>query len=164
MIGVFRIHRPAGSMLDCGADSAAHQQFGSSYNCHYTNGTAGVASISRKQLAGLADPARRPASLDLGITDEQLIQRRSAGSSSCNANAAAISPSFRRARPHAHHVGTEAVSQQWTRISNDLIHRIATLLPDNFGRRRPNASVPRRLAQIVCRSWTAWSMSSALSA
>jgi 4-oxalmesaconate hydratase len=32
----------------------------------------------------------------------------------------------------AHHVGTEAVSRQWATISNDLIHRICTLLPDNF--------------------------------
>jgi 4-oxalmesaconate hydratase len=32
----------------------------------------------------------------------------------------------------AHHVGSEAVSRQWSRLSNDMIHRICTLLPDNF--------------------------------
>jgi 4-oxalmesaconate hydratase len=32
----------------------------------------------------------------------------------------------------AHHVGTEAVSRQWAAVSNDLIHRLCTLLPDNF--------------------------------
>ena len=32
----------------------------------------------------------------------------------------------------AHHVGTEATGIEWTRMSNDLIHRICTLLPDNF--------------------------------
>jgi 4-oxalmesaconate hydratase len=32
----------------------------------------------------------------------------------------------------AHHVGTEAIGIQWARVSNDLIHRICTLLPDNF--------------------------------
>ena len=32
----------------------------------------------------------------------------------------------------AHHVGSEAISRQWTTICNDLIHRICTLLPDNF--------------------------------
>jgi 4-oxalmesaconate hydratase len=31
-----------------------------------------------------------------------------------------------------HHVGNEAVNQVWSRVSNDLIHRICTLLPDNF--------------------------------
>jgi 4-oxalmesaconate hydratase len=32
----------------------------------------------------------------------------------------------------AHHIGTEAVSVEWTRINNDLIARICALLPDNF--------------------------------
>jgi 4-oxalmesaconate hydratase len=32
----------------------------------------------------------------------------------------------------AHHVGTEAVGREWAVVSNDLIHRICTLLPDNF--------------------------------
>ncbi len=32
----------------------------------------------------------------------------------------------------AHHVGTEEISKVWSRVSNDLIHRICTLLPDNF--------------------------------
>ncbi len=37
-----------------------------------------------------------------------------------------------RASGMAHHLGTEAVSVEWTRVSNDLIHRVCTLLPDNF--------------------------------
>jgi 4-oxalmesaconate hydratase len=37
-----------------------------------------------------------------------------------------------RAAGMAHHVGTEAVSQEWTRVSNDLIYRLTQLLPDNF--------------------------------
>jgi 4-oxalmesaconate hydratase len=32
----------------------------------------------------------------------------------------------------AHHVGSEATGIEWSRMSNDLIHRICTLLPDNF--------------------------------
>ena len=32
----------------------------------------------------------------------------------------------------AHHVGTEATGIEWSRMSNDLIHRICTLLPNNF--------------------------------
>jgi 4-oxalmesaconate hydratase len=31
-----------------------------------------------------------------------------------------------------HHVGDEAVSQHWSRVSNDLIHRVARLYPRNF--------------------------------
>ena len=31
----------------------------------------------------------------------------------------------------AHHVGTEATSQQWTRLCNNLIHRVVGLFPEN---------------------------------
>jgi 4-oxalmesaconate hydratase len=32
----------------------------------------------------------------------------------------------------AHHVGDERTSLDWTRASNDMIHRVCTLYPDNF--------------------------------
>ena len=99
---------------------------------HYTTEPPAVHVFRDKQLAGLADPARRPASLDLGIGDDvlresvqpQLRLQRERGS-----DLTIFSP---RASGMAHHVGTEEVSRQWTRISNDLIHRICTLLPENF--------------------------------
>ncbi len=37
-----------------------------------------------------------------------------------------------RAAGMAHHVGNAEVSRVWTGISNDLIHRITQLLPNNF--------------------------------
>jgi 4-oxalmesaconate hydratase len=37
-----------------------------------------------------------------------------------------------RASAMAHHIGSEAVSLQWTRICNDLIHRVCRLYPENF--------------------------------
>lgn len=37
-----------------------------------------------------------------------------------------------KASAMAHHEGDEAVSRIWTRINNDLIHRVTTLFPDNF--------------------------------
>jgi 4-oxalmesaconate hydratase len=37
-----------------------------------------------------------------------------------------------RAAGMAHHVGSEEVSNQWTQISNDLIHRVCNLFPKNF--------------------------------
>src|SRR3712207_6212936 len=99
---------------------------------HYTTEPQAVHLFRDKQLAGLADPARRPASADLGLSDDALRQRdepqlrlqRERGS-----DLTIFSP---RASGMAHHVGTEAVSREWTRVSNDLIHRICALLPDNF--------------------------------
>ena len=99
---------------------------------HYTTEPAAVHAFRDKQLAGIADPARKPATTDLDLTDEQLLKsvepqlrfQRSRG-----ADLTIFSP---RAAGMAHHVGTEAVGRQWARVSNDLIHRICTLLPDNF--------------------------------
>jgi len=99
---------------------------------HYTTEPQALQLFRDKQLAGLADAARNPASTDLGISDEilvksvepQLRMQKDRGS-----DLTIFSP---RAAGMAHHVGTEAVSLQWSSISNDLIHRICTLLPNNF--------------------------------
>jgi 4-oxalmesaconate hydratase len=101
-------------------------------HCHYTTEPLAFHQFRDKQLAGLADPARKPASTDLGISDEALVKsvapqlrlQRERGS-----DLTIFSP---RAAGMAHHVGTEAISQQWARASNDIIHRLCTLLPDNF--------------------------------
>jgi 4-oxalmesaconate hydratase len=37
-----------------------------------------------------------------------------------------------RASAMAHHVGDEAVSTEWARVCNDLVHRVVTLYPDRF--------------------------------
>jgi 4-oxalmesaconate hydratase len=99
---------------------------------HYTTEPQALQSFRDRQLAGLADAMRRPTSTDLGITDEMLVQsvqpqlrlQRERGS-----DLTIFSP---RAAGMAHHVGTEAIGRVWTTMSNDLIHRICTLLPDNF--------------------------------
>jgi len=99
---------------------------------HYTTEPQALHQFRDKQLAGLADAMRRPLSTNLGISDDmlresvapQLKLQKERGS-----DMTIFSP---RAAGMAHHVGTEAVSMQWTSMSNDLIHRICKLLPDNF--------------------------------
>ncbi len=99
---------------------------------HYTTEPQALLTFRDKQLAGIADPARKPASTDLGITDEMLVKsvepqlrlQKERGS-----DLTIFSP---RAAGMAHHVGTEAVGREWAQVSNDLIARICTLLPDNF--------------------------------
>jgi 4-oxalmesaconate hydratase len=74
---------------------------------HYTTEPQPLLAFRDKQLAGLADPMRKPATTELGITDEQLIQsvqpqlklQRERGS-----DLTIFSP---RAAGMAHHVGTE---------------------------------------------------------
>ncbi len=99
---------------------------------HYTTEPQALFQFRDKQLAGLADATRKPATSELGITDEVLIQsvqRQLAFQKERGSDITIFSP---RASGMGHHVGTEAVSQEWTRVSNDLIHRICTLLPQNF--------------------------------
>jgi 4-oxalmesaconate hydratase len=99
---------------------------------HYTTEPQAMHLFRDKQLAALAEPARKPSSTDLGISDDevrrsvepQLKMQRDRGS-----DLTIFSP---RAAGMAHHIGTEAISMQWTRMSNDMIHRVCTLLPDNF--------------------------------
>ena len=80
-------------------------------HCHYTTEPAALHAFRDRQLAGLADPARRPTArrlADLGISDEALVQsvqpqlklQRERGS-----DLTIFSP---RAAGMAHHVGNAA--------------------------------------------------------
>jgi 4-oxalmesaconate hydratase len=99
---------------------------------HYTTEPNQLFQWRDKQLSALAEPARKPSPKDLKISDDELIEsvqiqlqyQRERGS-----DMTLFSP---RAAGMAHHIGSEAISQEWTRLSNDLVHRICTLLPDNF--------------------------------
>ena len=99
---------------------------------HYTTEPKALHQFRDRQLAGLADPARRPSGTELGITDDmlrdsvapQLKLQRERGS-----DLTIFSP---RAAGMAHHVGSEETGLEWTIVSNDLIHRVCSLLPDNF--------------------------------
>ena len=98
---------------------------------HYTTEPAAMHQFRDKQIAGLADPARRPTALP-SFSDEELIasvQSQLAFQRERGTDLTIFSP---RASGMGHHVGTEAIGKTWTRFSNDLIHRICTLLPDNF--------------------------------
>jgi 4-oxalmesaconate hydratase len=99
---------------------------------HYTTEPQALQLFRDKQLAGLADPARRPASTDLGITDEMLVKSVEPQLKLQKERGSDLTVFSPRAAGMAHHVGSEAISMQWTTICNDLIHRICTLLPDNF--------------------------------
>jgi len=101
-------------------------------HCHYTTEPQALQAFRDKQLAGLADSARAPTSTDLGLSDEMLLKSVEPQLKFQKERGADLTVFSPRASGMAHHVGTEAISAQWTRVSNDLIHRLCTLLPDNF--------------------------------
>lgn len=99
---------------------------------HYTTEPAALHRFRDRQLAALADPARRPQATDLVLSDEDLIasvQPQLARQRSRGSDFTLFSP---RAAGMAHHVGSEATGMVWAELSNDLIHRICELLPENF--------------------------------
>jgi 4-oxalmesaconate hydratase len=99
---------------------------------HYTTEPQVMHTFRDKQLAGLVEAARKPATSDLGISDEQIeksVEPQLKFQKDRGTDLTIFSP---RASGMGHHVGTEAVGKEWTKLSNDMIHRICTLLPENF--------------------------------
>src|SRR5438132_8117942 len=99
---------------------------------HCTTEPPALHSFRDKQLAGLADRARKPNAADLAISDEVLMKSVEPQVKMQKERGADLTIFSPRAAGMAHHVGTEAISMQWTMVSNDLIHRICKRLPDNF--------------------------------
>lgn len=77
------------------------------------------ASKPRAELADISDDEIRET-----IENNQLRALKERG-----ADFTIFSP---KASAMAHHIGDEAVSKTWTRINNDMIHRVTQLFPDNF--------------------------------
>ncbi len=99
---------------------------------HYTTAPAQLQEFRDRQVAHFEDPAK-PAPVLRDISDDeiretieknQLRALRERG-----ADMTIFSP---KASAMAHHIGDEAVSKTWTRINNDLIHRVVSLFPENF--------------------------------
>ncbi|HEY3731472.1 MAG TPA: amidohydrolase family protein [Steroidobacteraceae bacterium] len=100
---------------------------------HYTTAPPELQAFRDAQLSALKGSGDLSAIAAPHISDDairetlekaQLKQQRERGS-----DLTIFSP---RASAMAHHVGNEAVSLQWSRVCNDLIHRVCRLYPENF--------------------------------
>jgi 4-oxalmesaconate hydratase len=99
---------------------------------HYTTAPAELQKYRDAQIAGLKDSSL-PAPDAPKISDDQIraslegaqlkLQRER------GTDVTIFSP---RASAMAHHIGTEKTSLAWTRVCNDLIHRVCSLYPENF--------------------------------
>jgi len=99
---------------------------------HYTTAPAQLQAYRDAQIAHFEDASKPPPKLESVSDDEiretiennQLRALKERG-----ADMTIFSP---KASAMAHHIGDEAVSKKWTRINNDMIHRVTQLFPDNF--------------------------------
>ncbi|MEN9559988.1 MAG: hypothetical protein RLZZ502_1199 [Pseudomonadota bacterium] len=100
---------------------------------HYTTAPAPLEAWRKQQLAAHDAGQALPSPDTLHISDDeiraslegaQLKLQRERGT-----DLTIFSP---RASFMAHHLGNQAVSEQWASVCNDLIYRVCQLYPDNF--------------------------------
>jgi 4-oxalmesaconate hydratase len=99
---------------------------------HYTTAPAGLQRFRDAQLAHLKDDSQ-PLPGGVSVSDDEIRESIEENQlkllKARGADMTIFSP---RASAMAHHVGTEAISQAWTRACNDLIKRVVDLYPQNF--------------------------------
>jgi len=100
---------------------------------HYTTEPKALMEFRKAQIAAANDPSARPKPSSLKISDDefretvdknQLRLQQERGT-----HVTIFSP---RASGMGHHVGDVEMSMDWSRVSNDCIHRVTTLYPNNF--------------------------------
>jgi 4-oxalmesaconate hydratase len=99
---------------------------------HYTTAPSALQTYRDAQIAHFEDPSRPVAEL-ASISDDEIRETIEKNQLKAlkerGADMTIFSP---KASAMAHHIGDESVSKLWTRINNDLIHRVTQLFPDNF--------------------------------
>src|SRR5262245_6658733 len=94
---------------------------------HFTTLPQAVRDFRQQQLAGQA-----PSKAMLNFSDDQMresVQEQLKFQRERGTNVTLFSP---QAGGMGHHLGTPAISLEWSQICNDLIHRICTLYPQQF--------------------------------
>jgi 4-oxalmesaconate hydratase len=100
---------------------------------HYTTSPAELQAFRDAQLATLQNPSKAPDVRTLNISDEQIrVSLEGAQLKLQRERGTDLTIFSPRASAMAHHVGDESVSMNWTRVCNDLIHRVVSLFPQNF--------------------------------
>lgn len=100
---------------------------------HYTTAPKALEGWRATQVKALESGAAAPKRADVSISDDELREsleksqlrlQRERGT-----DLTLFSP---RAMAMSHHIGKAETSQEWSRLCNDLIHRVCTLYPANF--------------------------------
>lgn len=114
-------------------DRAPHR--GPVIDCHghYTTEPPAMLAWRRRQIEAINDPAQSPSPSALSVSDDEVrasvADRQLKLQAERGISLALFSP---RAGGMGHHIGTARTSLDWSIVSNDMIHRVATLMPRNF--------------------------------
>jgi len=100
---------------------------------HYTTEPKALMDFRKAQVAAANDPSQRPKLSSLKIGDdefrESVISNQLRLQKERGTDVTIFSP---RASGMGHHIGDAAMSLDWSRASNDAIHRLTLLFPNNF--------------------------------
>ena len=100
---------------------------------HYTTEPPAMLDWRKRQIDAINDPAQSPAPSSLTVSDDEVqasvTDRQVKLQTARGISLALFSP---RAGGMGHHIGNARTSLDWSIVSNDMIHRVATLMPRNF--------------------------------
>jgi len=101
---------------------------------HYTTEPKSLHEYRKRQVAGVKDAAQMPAPNEgFDITDDEIRESLEGAQLKLQrARGTDLTIFSARASGMGHHVGDEKVSLRWSRLCNDLIHRVCALHPRNF--------------------------------
>jgi 4-oxalmesaconate hydratase len=100
---------------------------------HFTTAPKTLHVWRQKQLESISDPLKAPKKSDLVITDDEIRAAIEGGQLKLQVERGADLTLFSPiAGQMAHHLGNEQTSLTWAELSNDLIHRVCALFPNNF--------------------------------
>ena len=100
---------------------------------HYTTEPKGLMDFRQKQIAAFKDKTKLPSWDEVQISDDEFRASVSANQlriqKERGTSVTLFSP---RASGMGHHIGDAQVSAEWSRASNNCVHRVCTLFPQNF--------------------------------
>ena len=111
--------RYAGTVIDC--------------HGHYTKEPPAMLAWRRRQIDAINDPAQSQSPSALKVSDDEIRDSLSGLNVRLQRERGITMTLFApRAGGMGHHIGDARTSLDWSLVSNDMIHRIATLMPQNF--------------------------------
>jgi 4-oxalmesaconate hydratase len=115
------------------ADRALYRGLVIDCHGHYTTEPPAMLAWRKRQIDAINDPAQSPSPSALSVSDDEVrasvAERQVKLQVERGISLALFSP---RAGGMGHHIGNGRTSLDWSIVSNDMIHRVATLMPRNF--------------------------------
>ncbi|MFT4075738.1 MAG: amidohydrolase family protein [Asticcacaulis sp.] len=100
---------------------------------HFTTVPTSFREFRARQVEFANDPANGPKLSDALVTDEQIREAIEGGQLKLQQERGSDLTIFSPiAGLMSHHLGNERTSLEWSEISNNLVHRVTEMYPDNF--------------------------------